>query len=65
MEKTNIWSTEEKKMRKGQENLLEQENIWTAAKKKGDKEKEENINIEHDLARLCFMLYTPSYGNSQ
>ena len=52
-------------MRKGQENLLEQENIWTAAKKKGDKEKEENINIEHDLARLCFMLYTPSYGNSQ
>ena len=20
---------------------------------------------KHDLARLCFMLYTPSYGNSQ
>jgi len=22
-------------------------------------------NCKHDLARLCFMLYTPSYGNSQ
>ena len=25
----------------------------------------EGHNWKHDLARLCFMLYTPSYGNSQ
>ena len=25
----------------------------------------ESQNWKHDLARLCFMLYTPSYGNSQ
>ena len=25
----------------------------------------ESQNLKHDLARLCFMLYTPSYGNSQ
>ena len=25
----------------------------------------EGYNWKHDLARLCFMLYTPSYGNSQ
>ena len=24
-----------------------------------------NTSIKHDLARLCFMLYTASYGNSQ
>ena len=25
----------------------------------------EGQNWKHDFARLCFMLYTPSYGNSQ
>ena len=25
----------------------------------------EGHNWKHDLARLCFMLYTPSYGNSR
>ena len=25
----------------------------------------EGHNWKHDLARLCFMSYTPSYGNSQ
>ena len=24
----------------------------------------ESPNWKHDLARLCFMLYTPNYGNS-
>ena len=25
----------------------------------------ESQNLKHDLARLCFMLYTPNYGNFQ
>ena len=31
----------------------------------GDKISRKKKNWKHDLARLCFMLYTPSYGNSQ
>merc|ERR1712126_601137 len=27
--------------------------------------KDKSSSIKHDLARLCFMLYTPTYGNSQ